>query len=65
MPASRRVRFDGRWHETPVYRRGSLLPAAKVPGPAIIAQLDTTLVLDPGSTATVDSSGNLVVEVGG
>ena len=32
--------------------------------PAIIEQLDSTLVLDPGSHAEVDELGNIVVTVG-
>ena len=31
--------------------------------PAIVEQMDTTVVLPPGSTATADADGNLVVEV--
>ena len=40
------------------------LPAdAVIEGPAIVEQADSTLVLDPGSRATVDRVGNLVVEL--
>ena len=33
-------------------------------GPAIVEQSDTTVVIDPGATAVVDSLGNLVLSVG-
>ena len=33
-------------------------------GPAIVEQPDTTVVIDPGATAAVDSLGNLVISVG-
>jgi N-methylhydantoinase A len=32
-------------------------------GPAIIEQMDTTIVIDPGSSVTSDGDGNLIVEV--
>jgi N-methylhydantoinase A len=32
-------------------------------GPAIIEQMDTTIVIDPGASATSDADGNLVIEV--
>ena len=60
-PLKRAVRFhDGRY-PTPILRRGSLAPGAKLEGPAIIEQLDTTTVLPPDFLATVDDGGNLVV----
>ena len=46
------VWFDGGWMDTPVYRR-EWLPAgcALSTGPAIIEQLDTTTVIEPGDRA--------------
>jgi N-methylhydantoinase A len=35
-----------------------------VAGPAIVEQMDTTLVLAPGDRAEPDAEGNLVVTVG-
>ena len=34
-------------------------------GPAIVEQLDTTIVVEPGDRVTVDALGNLMIEVGG
>ena len=59
-PRSRKAWFDG-WRETPVYRRESLPPT--LDGPAIIEQLDCTIVLEPGNVASPDALGNLIVEV--
>jgi N-methylhydantoinase A len=56
----RSVWFDGGWRETPVHRRGSV--PASITGPAIIEQLDCTIVLEPGNRAATDAVGNLVVE---
>ena len=61
--ASRRVWFD-RWHETPVYWRDHLPLDLALTGPAIIEQMDTTVVIDPGARVTSDADGNLIVEVG-
>ncbi len=62
-PAStRRVWFDG-WHDTPVYWRDHLPVKIDLQGPAIMEQMDTTIVIDPGARVTQDADGNLIVEV--
>ena len=60
----RSVHFAGSWLDTPVYGRDRLPVGATIAGPAIVAQLDTTILIDPGATATVDRLGNLVIAVG-
>lgn len=60
---SRPVFFDGAWAETPVYWRDHLPVDVEIAGPAIIEQIDTTTVLDPGARATGDGDGNLIIEV--
>lgn len=59
----RRVWFD-RWVETPVYWRDHLPQSATLTGPAIVEQMDCTLVLEPGDSATQDQDGNLIVTIG-
>jgi N-methylhydantoinase A len=62
-PASfRRVWFGG-WHETPVYWRDHLPLKIDLQGPAIIEQMDTTIVIDPDAEVTSDADGNLIIEV--
>jgi N-methylhydantoinase A len=61
---SREVYFDGVWLDTALYTRDALPVGAKLAGPAIVTQLDTTVLIDPGSIATVDALGNLVIAVG-
>jgi N-methylhydantoinase A len=62
-PAShRKVWFEG-WHDTPVYWRDHLPLEIDLKGPAIIEQMDTTVVVDPGARVTSDGEGNLIVEV--
>jgi N-methylhydantoinase A/oxoprolinase/acetone carboxylase beta subunit len=47
---------------TPVYARSRLSVGSEVPGPAIVEQLDTTVVVPPGWAARVDESGNLRIQ---
>lgn len=42
----------GEWHDTPVHRASDLVTGSKIVGPAIIQEATTTIVLDPGATAT-------------
>ena len=60
----RPVYFDGTWHDTPVYWRDHLPLDAVLQGPAIVAQMDTTLLIPPGDRAEGDAQGNLIVTVG-
>ena len=59
----RRAWFDGGWHDTPVYRREQLGVGAELTGPAIVEQLDTTTVVEPGARVRVDALGNLEITV--
>jgi N-methylhydantoinase A len=58
---TRRVRFDGAWHEAAVYDRLALPVGARIAGAAILEQADATIVVDPGLVAKVDRLGNLVM----
>ena len=57
----RRVRFDGREVNCPVYQRERLDVGLTVAGPAILDQFDCTTVICPGQTARVDEWKNLIV----
>jgi N-methylhydantoinase A len=46
----------------PVYARERLAPGHRIPGPAIVVQLDSTIVLD-GQDAVVDPYGNIIAAV--
>jgi N-methylhydantoinase A len=48
---------------TPVYRGDALLSGARMDGPAIIQEPTSTLVVFPGSSATVTGWGNYVIEL--
>ena len=51
--------------EAAVYDRYNLSPGVEFEGPAVIEERESTVVLGPGGLATVDESGNLVVEIRG
>jgi len=53
--------FQGKWINTPHVDRDKLAAGARVEGPAIIRQYDTTTVLLPDHYAEVDEIGNLMI----
>ena len=61
--ATRPVWFAGSVVPTPVYRREDLAIGVQFRGPAIVEQMDTTVVLDPATSARVDRLGNLVLSL--
>lgn len=61
---SRQVWF-GDWIETPVYWRDHLPADAVIDGPAIIEQMDTTIVIEPSDRAVQDRDGNVIIAIGG
>jgi N-methylhydantoinase A len=56
---ARKARFDGANDSVPVYQRERLDVGHRVKGPAVIEQLDSTIVLHPGQVAEVDRFKNL------
>src|SRR5438046_1555731 len=65
VKGSRRAYFpEARGYvDTPVYDRYALAPGAHLTGPAIVEERESTTVLPPGATASVDEYANLIVEV--
>jgi N-methylhydantoinase A len=59
----RPVWFEGGWRDTSIYQRGRLPMNAKFIGPAIIQQLDSTVVVEPDNQVRVDRQGNLLIHV--
>jgi N-methylhydantoinase A len=59
----RPVWFGDRFADTPVYQRELLPIGARIPGPAIFNQMDSTTVMAPNDVARVDELANLVIEV--
>ncbi len=54
-----------RFEDCPVHDRYALAIGACIVGPALVEEREATLVLGRGDRATVDTHGNLVVEIGG
>lgn len=48
---------------TSVYDRSALKAGNKIIGPAIIEQMDTTTLIEPGQEAVVDEYGNLIISI--
>ncbi len=61
---TRPVIFGGRARDTAIYWRDHLPPDAVIEGPAIIEQMDTTILIEPGDVARGDAIGNIIVTVG-
>ena len=61
--SSREVWFGGRSHDTRIFERQALAVGDVINGPAIVEQLDTTVVIPPDASADVDGNGNLLINV--
>ncbi len=59
---TRPVHFSGAWYETALYDRLALPVGAIIPGPAILEQPDTTVLIEPDLVGRVDAFGNTVIE---
>ncbi|UCH27234.1 MAG: hypothetical protein JSV66_06220, partial [Trueperaceae bacterium] len=55
----------GGFVDTPLYERSRLSAGMHFRGPAIIEEIDSTAVIGPASTVTVDATANLVVTLDG
>ena len=56
-----RFYYEGDWHDANIYDRNKLNTGLKVPGPAIVGEMDSTTVVLPGFVAEVDAVGNLLI----
>jgi N-methylhydantoinase A len=65
QPTSRRpVWFDaGAAVDTPVYERSDLPAGFSLAGPAVVEQVDSTVVIPPGTTAEIDKYLNIIIRV--
>ena len=58
------VYFDGEYYDTPTYDRTALRPGHELAGPAIVTGDDSTVVLQPDHTGTIDRYGNIEIQRG-
>jgi N-methylhydantoinase A len=65
LKEERQVYFDesGGFVKTPVFQRDLLGAGAGIEGPAVVEQMDSTVVIPPRMRAEVDRYGNLLVRV--
>lgn len=63
-PASQRdVWFKGKSRRTDVFDRATMKAGAEFSGPAIVEQVDSTVVVPPGATAKIDQYMNILIRV--
>jgi len=60
--ALRRIRVDGEWRETPVFRRESLRAGTVLDGPALLVEANATTYVAPGWRAEIGAAGELRLE---
>ncbi|MGH8618658.1 MAG: hydantoinase B/oxoprolinase family protein, partial [Burkholderiales bacterium] len=53
--------MTGRHHATPVYQREALVPGAAIAGPAIIAERNSTTLIEPGWQAVLKTGGEITL----
>ncbi|WP_436785813.1 hydantoinase B/oxoprolinase family protein [Yinghuangia sp. YIM S10712] len=61
-PTRVRTYTRGAWRDTPLHRREAMAPDETVTGPAIIAEANSTTVVDDGWRATLARDGHLRIE---
>lgn len=63
----RQVTFKGKEHPehlaTKVYDRSLFRAGDTIPGPAVINQMDTTIVIEPGCTGHVNDYGIIIIDI--
>ncbi|HNP63955.1 MAG TPA: hydantoinase/oxoprolinase family protein [Woeseiaceae bacterium] len=60
---SRKVYFDGGWYETTIYERARIPVGPYIEGPAIVQEMSSTTIVEPGQRLSVDSTGTMIIEV--
>ena len=63
LKGHRKAYFGEGFVETAIYDRYLLTPGVTVQGPAIIEERESTTVVPPGDTLTVDEAGNLRIAI--
>lgn len=65
VKGTRAVRFEGRGEpvQATIYDRYALPPGKRFPGPAIVEERETSIVIGPGASFGHDASGHLLIEM--
>ena len=56
-----RVYVGERWESAPIYARGKLQAGNRIPGPAIVVEMDATTLILPDHVGVVDDVGNILI----
>lgn len=59
-----KVYFEGGYCETDVYQLKSLSPGHVIDGPAIIMDSLSTILIEPGCTASITLRGDIKIKIG-
>ena len=63
LKGTRDVYLDGDYRETPIYDRYRMGVGARIEGPAIVEERESTTVVGAGATARVAEDGSLIVSI--
>ncbi|MBM4229094.1 MAG: hydantoinase/oxoprolinase family protein, partial [Gammaproteobacteria bacterium] len=63
VKGQRQIYFNGAWHPSTVYDGHALKTDASVAGPCIVEYEHACAVLPPNAVATVDTYGNLIIDI--
>jgi len=55
--------MDGTMQQGAIYDRAKLRQGDKIPGPAIVTEMDSTTLIETGCIATVDAVGNILIHL--
>jgi 5-oxoprolinase (ATP-hydrolysing) len=58
---TRRIRFDGAWIQTSVWRREALPPGQSIAGPAMIVEDNATIIVERDWSAAIEPGGMLIM----
>ncbi|CEJ15256.1 Acetophenone carboxylase gamma subunit [bacterium YEK0313] len=64
VKGTRRAWFEGGWREATVYDRYALSPGDRLDGPAIVEERESTTIVPPGDSVTVDAVEDLIIHIG-
>ncbi len=59
--ADTKIYHQGEYHQAAIYERSKMGVNLVVPGPCVVCEMDSTTVILPGYSATVDAVGNLLI----
>ncbi len=59
------IYFEGKNRKAKIYDRSKLLSGHKIPGPAIVEEMDSTTLILPDHAGTVDKFGNILIRPAG